>query len=91
MEKKQFVFIRLIKDMENVDKKWIKEFLEAGTKNGCGDLSIMIGTVSKIIDQVDYPDEQEIRARKSIHRCKKCKNIWSAMDMCSCAMDEIKI
>jgi len=31
--------------------KWQKKFLEAGTENSCGDLSIMISTVSDIIRQ----------------------------------------
>ena len=31
-----------------MQKKWVNTFLEEGTKNGCGDLSIMVKTVSEI-------------------------------------------
>ena len=35
-----------------IDENWQSKFLNKGTELGCGDLSIMIGTVSEILDKV---------------------------------------
>jgi len=33
-----------------LSRQWVKRFLAAGTENGCGDLSIMVGVVDEILD-----------------------------------------
>ena len=43
---------------------WIKYFLENGTKNGCGDLSIMVGIVNSIITEA----ENDVRTQ-TIREC----------------------
>ena len=40
-----------MKNPPKIKDSWQAKFLEAGTKNGCGDLSIMIGTVTQIHTQ----------------------------------------
>ena len=52
---------------------WQHKFLKAGTENGCGDLSIMIKTVSDIRqEEAEASREEENQAWLSGMRCYTC-------------------
>jgi len=50
-------------NIKDLDKAIIKEFLEEGTKNGCGDLSIMISTLKHLLSQSNQEIVKEILDR----------------------------
>lgn len=59
------------KDVELESKSWQAKFLDTGTFSGCGDLSIMIMTVSELISQAK---EEEKKAWLAGKRCTTCGN-----------------
>jgi len=51
-------------------QQWQTTFLNAGTEKGLGDLSMMIGVVSSIIEKAVQEERDNLRD-KICHNCKK--------------------
>ena len=54
-----------------MEDTWQYKFLTAGTENGCGDLSIMISTVSKLLHQAMLDARNEVleEVERDIREC----------------------
>lgn len=76
---------------------WQSEFLNAGTDNGLGDLSMMIGTVSKIREDAKSEEADRIATEivpltnllyKAIPKYKRRKTVEDAIAKIAALKDE---
>ena len=57
----------MIKPERSVEEKWQTKFLNAGTEKGLGDLSMMIGVVSEILQAERKRCDEMVEAERKRH------------------------